>query len=413
MKSTLAILLGAGLASQAALIPFDLSPGGTDAALGLSPTNEVPAVTNSFGFGNEVDAGILFDTETFELHIAIGYGSAAGFADLTGPASAMHIHGPAPTGSNATVIVDLQPYHVVAADPAKGGLITGVIAFPTNAVADLLAGLTYINIHTATNPGGEIRGQLIPVVITNSPPEVTCNPEVEVECDEPAQLTGTFSDPDGDELTVVWSVNGTAMQTNTVAATDPPAPADVNFTVSLPLGTNEVTVTATDTAGNSASCSSVVVVADTEAPEIKVVKADRNVLWPPNHRLVTVYLSATVSDECGDATWKVTSVRSSEPDNGKGDGNTTGDCRIVGNHTVKLRAERSGTGPGRIYYVTVQATDAAGNESETRTINVVVPKSQGKSIQKITVAETKAKVAAAKANANAKVQNGKALGKKK
>jgi hypothetical protein len=52
------------LNSQAAIIQFNLSPAGTDAAVGLSPLNEVPAATNSTGSGNEISAGISFDTET-------------------------------------------------------------------------------------------------------------------------------------------------------------------------------------------------------------------------------------------------------------------------------------------------------------------------------------------------------------
>ena len=55
------------------------------------------------------------------------------------------------------------------------------------------------------------------------------------------------------------------------------------------------------------------------------------------------------------------SITSNEPDNGIGDGNTTNDIVIIDDFTFKLRAERSGTGSGRIYTVTYKATDASGN----------------------------------------------------
>ena len=67
-------------------------------------------------------------------------------------------------------------------------------------------------------------------------------------------------------------------------------------------------------------------------------------------------------------------VTSNEPVNGKGDGNTGSDWSITGDHTVKLRAERAGPGNGRIYTITVEATDDAGNTS-TKTTKVRVPHS--------------------------------------
>jgi hypothetical protein len=44
---------------------------------------------------------------------------------------------------------------------------------------------------------------------------------------------------------------------------------------------------------------------------------------------------------------------------------------------MSLRAERSGTGSGRVYTITVQCTDAAGN-STTKTVTVTVAHDQAK-----------------------------------
>jgi hypothetical protein len=85
---------------------------------------------------------------------------------------------------------------------------------------------------------------------------------------------------------------------------------------------------------------------------------------------VTFTVNAT--DGCGGTpTWAITGVSSNEPVNGTGDGNTSPDWLPVDNHTVQLRAEREGTGSGRIYTITISVTDCSGNTSTT-TASVVV-----------------------------------------
>jgi CHRD domain len=376
MKSAFMLVLGTAFACQASVLHFQLSPAGTDAAVGLSPSNEVPMVTNSSGSGDVISGGILFDTDTLLLQVDVGYGSAAGFTDLTGVPTAMHIHGPAAAGQNAGVLVDLSPYNFAAADPTKGGVIFGTFAFPTNAVSNLLAGLTYLNIHTALNPSGEIRGQLVPVTATNSPPLLVCPPDSTLQCGTEAMLTATVSDPDGDALTLVWSVNGAPVQTNTLPAQNPPVTTSVMLLADLPRGTNIVGITATDSATNTTSCSSTVTVVDTIPPVITRASANPSTLWPPNHRMVNVTVRASVTDACGPTTWRITRVTSNEPVNGTGDGDTAPDWQITGPHTLKLRAERSGRGHGRIYSIYLRAKDAAGNLSDPTLVTVTVPHSQ-------------------------------------
>ena len=91
MKKSIVLLLCAAAVSHAAVVKFNLSPAGSDAAVGLSPLNQVPAVTNSTGSGGTVSGGISFDTATATLTFAIGYGSSAGFSDLTGLPTSMQI----------------------------------------------------------------------------------------------------------------------------------------------------------------------------------------------------------------------------------------------------------------------------------------------------------------------------------
>ncbi len=116
-------------------------------------------------------------------------------------------------------------------------------------------------------------------------------------------------------------------------------------------------------------------VCDTIAPTL-TLSASPNSIWPPNHKYVNVTVTANAADNF-DANPTVTllSVTSNEPDNGLGDGDTANDIVIVGTFNVKLRAERSGTGNGRIYTLTYQVTDSCGNAT-TQTVTVTVPKSR-------------------------------------
>jgi len=373
MKRIIAILLSTAVVGQAALIPIGISPAGTDSAIGLSPSNAVPAVTNSTGSGGPISGGVAFDTDTLTLMVTVGYGAAAGFTDLTGPATSMTINGPAGTNQTAGVLYDLGMLSFPSVNPTNGGIIFGSVVVPTNAVGDLLAGSNYLSIGTATNPAGEIRGQLVPLG-----PTVSCPDPVTVQCGSPARLSVQVSSPAGNALKVVWLVNGWKVKTNLIPAGNPRTETNVLFCAEFPPGTNLVQVTATDSANSSASCGTTVTVVDTNPPVVVSAWAMPNVLWPPNHKMVTVIVSAKVTDYCGLATWSIIDVQSSEPVNGTGDGDTSPDWQILGNHTVALRAERSGTGSGRVYTITLQATDAAGNVSVPKTVTVTVPKSQGK-----------------------------------
>lgn len=61
-----------------------------------------------------------------------------------------------------------------------------------------------------------------------------------------------------------------------------------------------------------------------------------------------------------------------EPENDTADGNTDKDIEIASDGTIYLRAERSGSGPGRTYSITYRAVDASGNVGHG-TAKVFVP----------------------------------------
>jgi len=117
-------------------------------------------------------------------------------------------------------------------------------------------------------------------------------------------------------------------------------------------------------------------VCDEVAPTFDEVSITPNVLWPANHKYVDVTATVVVSDNFDpDPAVTLVSVTSNEPDNGKGDGNTTDDIVIIDDFHFMLRAERSGNSAGRTYTLTYMVTDACGN-SATATATVTVPKSQ-------------------------------------
>jgi CHRD domain len=109
----------------------------------LSGTSEVPPTTSA-GTGT---ATVTLNTATRRITWDVTY------SGLTGPAKAAHIHGPADSGQNAGVVVPLTGN---LASPIRGSKI-----LTPAQMADLEAGKYYVNIHTAANKGGEVRGQLM------------------------------------------------------------------------------------------------------------------------------------------------------------------------------------------------------------------------------------------------------------
>jgi hypothetical protein len=107
--------------------------------------SEVPP-TASTGSG---DALATLDTSSKQLSYTIT------FMGLSGPAAAAHFHGPAAPGANAGVAVAIG-----GASPTSP--VTGSVTLTDAQMADLQAGKWYVNVHTAANKGGEIRGQMMP-----------------------------------------------------------------------------------------------------------------------------------------------------------------------------------------------------------------------------------------------------------
>lgn len=120
---------------------------------------------------------------------------------------------------------------------------------------------------------------------------------------------------------------------------------------------------------------------DTTPPTV-TCSVTPNSIWPPNHKMVNVNASVSVTDAgSGPAGFTLVSVTSNEPDNGLGDGDTANDIQgwAIGTPDTsgQVRAERSGRGSGRVYTLTYAGMDQAGNSASCST-TISVPHDKGK-----------------------------------
>lgn len=79
------------------------------------------------------------------------------FSGLIGNSSNAHIHGPAAPGVSAGVILGLT-----FTPGVTSGTITGAGVLSAANAANMIAGLTYVNLHSNFRPNGELRGQIVP-----------------------------------------------------------------------------------------------------------------------------------------------------------------------------------------------------------------------------------------------------------
>lgn len=253
------------------------------------------------------------------------------------------------TGSEGATVT-----FAVSATDDKDGAVSATTSVASGSTFAL--GTTTVTA-TAIDAAGNVATQTFTVtVVDTTAPVVTAPANLVIEATGAAGATATFA--------------ATATDATGATITYSTAPGST-----FPVGTTTVTATATDAAGNSSTASFTVTVRDTTAPVFSTLSTNAPTLWPPNHKMVAVTVSAGATDAVGPVSYRIVSVTSNEPDNGLGDGDTANDIKITGAMTVDLRAERSGKGNGRTYTITVEAKDAAGNTS-TKTVAVSVPKNQ-------------------------------------
>ncbi|MDT4955327.1 MAG: hypothetical protein QOJ02_3465 [Acidobacteriota bacterium] len=217
-----------------------------------------------------------------------------------------------------------------------------------------------------TSAPGSVSINVSPV---NDDPVANAGPDQTLECAgglTAVMLNGSLSsDLDGDTLTYEWREGTTVLGTGAILNT------------SRVFGAHTITLKVTDPSGAVSEDAVGVNIIDTTAPTL-TSNGQAFLLWPLDKKYHTFNVSdlvASASDSCNTGVnlnsvviQKVTS------DEGSISGN---DIIIAANcQSVQLRADRNGSGNGRVYTITFKVSDAAGNTT-TLTRQVVVPHDQG------------------------------------
>jgi hypothetical protein len=125
--------------AHAVIIPLSASLDCSQASAGVGTCGAGGSGTGS--------ASITLDTDLNLLSWDISW------SGLSGTPSAMHFHGPALPNQNAAAQVGTG---------VLGPPVVGNATLSAGQMTDLLAGLWYLNLHTSSFSGGEIRGQVVP-----------------------------------------------------------------------------------------------------------------------------------------------------------------------------------------------------------------------------------------------------------
>jgi hypothetical protein len=271
------------------------------------------------------------------------------------------------SGSQPTV------YSLVSAPPTPMFLAPGASMTIAAAVTNATAGRTgRLRVQSGESAFCNKTTFLSTSIAAGVNPTANAGPDFVAQCAGPSgasvTLNGSAShDPDGTITAYEWrSSAGVLLATG------------VSPTITLPLGTHAITLKVTDNSGRTGSDVVNVTVHDTQAPAINLAVSSTS-LWPPNHKMVLVATGIAATDPCCATPTLTVSVSSNEPVNGLGDGDTAPDWEVIakpdGTYDVWVRAERSGTGGGRVYTIHVTATDDAGNSSSA-SATVTVPHSK-------------------------------------
>jgi hypothetical protein len=288
-----------------------------------------------------------------------------------------------PSGNTATLVVTvtaklLAPPHFTRLPPnqtVEGGsaidllatavdAVGGSLTVTSNAPAKFLLGPTTVTF-TAKDAGNQtITGTVVITVVDTKAPVIS-------GCAAPATV---FVVPGVAAAYPALSGGVIATDYTTFTVSQTPA-AGTSYTLPVGQTTASFTVTlkATDAANNASTCTTTVTFSASSTPVCTAASGGGD-LWPPNHKLKTIGISGITNADGKPVTTKVTSIFQDEPTQGLGDGDTPIDGYIT-NGVAQVRAERSGLGNGRVYYLNFTATSSSGSAC-TGTVWVGVPHDQ-------------------------------------
>jgi uncharacterized repeat protein (TIGR01451 family) len=247
-----------------------------------------------------------------------------------------------------------------------------VAYFTFPALSDLSVAVTAPDTATAGAP------LTYSVVVSNSGPDVAQNVSLSLPANA-ALGTVTLTEPSG------WTCSSSAAGAVSCTTAAMNAQSTATFVVQTSAGcavadgtllsqTATVTTSTPEVTLNN-NTSAYTTTASNSTPTISAVSASHTWLLP-NHQWVPVQIAYQATDSCGAVT-STLSVTSNEPVTGSLAeqgiaGQTSPDWVIVDAHTLQLRAERSARGHGRVYTITITATDLAGGTT-TQQVTITVP----------------------------------------
>lgn len=372
------LMMGLFFSANAAIHPFLATYSGNQE----NPPNPSPAIGTIAG---------VYDDASNTMHYMIVFGGL-----LTGTTAA-HFHAPAAPGVNAPVVIAHAGFPV----GVTAGTYTATEVLTDAQEVQLKAGLWYSNIHTSLFPGGEIRAQIVlgfPATLHFFKEVYSGSQEVPPNASPAKGLI--FGVYDAAANRIFYGIVFAGLMTNSTAAHfhAPAAPgvnasvviAHAGFPTGVKLGwyanTHQLTdeqetqllsglwysnIHTTGLPGGEIRAQ-IMPQATPDSNCITSLSANPCMLWPPNHKMKDVTVHYGAGANCPGPGSCELSVTSNEPVNGNGDGNTSPDWEIIDDHHVRLRAERSGNGTGRIYTIKVTCKDQQGN-TNSRTTMVTVP----------------------------------------
>lgn len=215
--------------------------------------------------------------------------------------------------------------------------------------------------------------------LKNAPPTAAPFGGGTYEINTPVTLSGNVSDFDGDTLAFEWLVEDVVLfsgtQPTSYCGASVPLP---EYEISdLGLGDHTLVLKVDDGVNAPVSSSITVSIIDTTDPLLAPVPT-KTILWPPNHKMVDIIIEANAYDNSGNPLTISASVASNEPQYGLDDDDMGPDWtepvidQDNGIISLQLRSERSGNGDGRVYTITITATDESNNTGEAL-LNIIVP----------------------------------------
>jgi hypothetical protein len=217
------------------------------------------------------------------------------------------------------------------------------------------------------------------LTLANVPPSVSISAPTSgqiIQLADPVNLTAPFTDPGANDThtcSIDWGDLTVDPGTVVEAAGSGTCTGSHTYSVG---GMKTIVVTVTDDDGGTDTAS--VTVDINTPPDCSTVTPTPDTLWPANHKLRLVSIGGATDADGDTVTLTIDAVTQDEALDGLGDGDTSPDATPGGaSNEVNLRAERSGTGDGRVYRLAFTGDDGRGGTC-TGTVLVSVPHDQGK-----------------------------------